>query len=205
MQLFSFGPIVSFVSLVSAAVLAAAVAVPAHAQLIGSVSANPTTARVGEPVTVTANVDVHGGNYCGFGVFYGDGKNVESYSDVSKPTPFVTTHIYEKPGTYTLSMGGRHVESRPNCGGGDKFATVTITEAAYTAAPAPVGMAKYRAESAAALCAAPWKLAGKVNRKTGAYTCVAKTRTALPDAKPMCPGDLTYFENAKRGQFGCKP
>jgi hypothetical protein len=116
--------------------------------------------------------------------------------------------VYDKPGTYTLSMGGRHVESHPNCGGGDKFATVTVTEGAKPAAPvaaAAVPTKPAAAAPAVGACAAPWKLSGKVNAKTGAYTCVAKAKTALPDPKPMCPGDLTYFENAKKGQFGCRP
>jgi hypothetical protein len=189
---------------IAATMLAAGLAATAHAQLIGSVTASPATVKVGEPVTVTANVDVVGGNYCGFAVFYGDGKNIESYSDTKKSTPFVTTHVYDKPGTYSISMGGRHVESHPNCGGGDKFATVTVSGSAM-AAPAPAAKAKATA-TAASVCLAPWKLAAKsFNAKTGAYTCAAKAATALPDPKPACPGDLTYFENAKKGQFGCRP
>lgn len=194
-----------FLSCVAAATLAAAGVSTAHAQLIGAVSASPTTVKVGEPVTVTANVDVMSGNYCGFAVFYGDGANVESYSDTNKPTPFVSTHVYNKPGTYTISMGGRHVESHPNCGGPDKFATVTVTEAAKPAAApvaaAPAAMAKPAPTSP---CAAPWKLSGKVNAKTGAYTCVAKAKTALPEPRPVCQGNLGYFENVSKGQFGCK-
>jgi hypothetical protein len=187
----------------SAACLATGFTTSVHAQLIGSVAISPGIVKAGEPVTVTANIDVVSGNYCGFVVFYGDGKSADGYSDVSHPTPFVTTHIYEKPGTYTLSMGGRNVESHPNCGGGDKFATVTVTEGAKAAAPIAVMPAK--PAMAASVCAAPWKLSGKVNAKSGAYTCMAKAKTALPDSKPMCPGDLTYFENAKKGQFGCRP
>lgn len=194
------------VSWFSLAILAASFSVVAHAQMIGGVSASPTSVKVGEPVTVTANVDVKGSNYCGFAVFYGDGKNIESYSDDKKPTPFVTTHVYDKPGSYSISMGGRHVESHPNCGGGDKFATVTVTEGAKAVtAAAPIGVAKPTATGLAIQCAAPWKLSGKVNAKTGAYTCMAKAKTALPDPKPICPGDLSSFENAKKGQFGCKP
>lgn len=191
------------ISWFSAAVLAAALGASAQAQMIGSVSASPATAKAGEPVTVTANVDVVGGNYCGFAVFFGDGKSVESYSDVKKPTPFVTTHVYDKPGTYTISMGGRHVESRPNCGGPDKFTTVTVTEGAKTTASKPADMAK---PSAASVCKTPWKVVAKsFNAKTGAYTCATKAGTALPESKPQCPGELTYFENAKKGQFGCRP
>jgi hypothetical protein len=191
---------------ISLAVLAASFSAATPAQMIGGVTARPTSVKVGEPVTVTAHVDVKGSNYCGFAVFYGDGKNIESYSDDKKPTPFVTTHVYDKPGTYSISMGGRHVESHPNCGGGDKFATVTVTEGskAVTAAT-PIGVAKPTATGLATQCVAPWKLSGKVNAKTGAYTCVAKAKTALPDPKPICPGDLTSFENAKKAQYGCRP
>jgi hypothetical protein len=190
------------ISWISAAVLAAGLGVTTHAQLIGSVTASPANVKAGEPVTVTANVDVVNGNYCGFAVFYGDGKNIESYSDVSHPTPFVTTHVYDKPGTYNISMGGRHVESHPNCGGGDKLAIVTVTEATKLAAlPAPPP----KPPVPAVICAAPWKLSGKLNGKTGAHTCIAKAKTALPDPKPTCPNDLTYFENVKKGQYGCRP
>jgi hypothetical protein len=176
--------------------------------MIGGLTVNPATVKAGEAVTVTANVDVVSGNYCGFAVFYGDGKSVDGYSDVSHPTPFVSNHVYDKPGTYTLSMGGRSVESHPNCGGGDTFATVTVTEGVRPvaiAAPVAVAVAKPNTAGMSTLCVAPWKLLGKFNVKTGAYTCVAKAKTALPYSKPMCPGDLTYFENAKKGQFGCRP
>ncbi len=198
------------ISCISAAVLAASLCVTAHAQLIGGVTASPATVKTGEPVTVTAKVDVISGNYCGFAVFYGDGKSADGYSDPGHAGPMVTTHVYDKPGTYTISMGGRNVESHPNCGGGDKFATVTVTEGAKAAAPAaaavmPAVKPAMTATPAAGVCTAPWKLSGKVNAKTGAFTCMAKAKTALPDPKPMCPGDLTYFENAKKGQFGCRP
>ncbi len=195
-----------FVSCVAAAVLAAGFSTLAHAQLIGSVTVSPPTVRAGEPVTVSANVDVMSGNYCGFAVFYGDGKTADGYSDVSHPTPFVTTHVYAKPGTYTISMGGRNVESHPNCGGPDKFTTVTVTEGAKPGAAAPVpATAPIPMLTASTVCKAPWKLSGKFNAKNGAYTCAAKAGSALPDPKPACLGDLTYFENAKKGQFGCRP
>ena len=192
------------ISWISAAVLAAGFGVTAHAQLIGSVSATPASVKVGEPVTVTANVDVVNGNYCGFAVFYGDGRSADGYSDASHPTPSVTTHVYDKPGSYSISMGGRNVESHPNCGGGDKFASVTVTGTAalpMTAIPAKPAMGG----GMATLCVAPWTLSGKFNVKTGAYTCVAKAKTPLPERKQMCQDGLTYFENVKKGQFGCRP
>ena len=55
-------------------------------------------------------------------------------------------------------------------------------------------------------CPEGWKLNAKsVVRKTGAYTCTAKAGTAVPDKKPACPGELTYFENGKKGLLGCRP
>jgi hypothetical protein len=54
-------------------------------------------------------------------------------------------------------------------------------------------------------CPEGWRLDPKsVNRKTGAYTCTAKAGTKPPAAKLECPGDTGYFENAKRGQLGCR-
>ena len=75
-----------------------------------------------------------------------------------------------------------------------------------TAAPTgPVAPAKPVALKSADVCAKGWKLSGKLNAKTGAFTCAAKAGTALPAEKPVCKGDLSYFENVKKGQYGCKP
>jgi hypothetical protein len=27
----------------------------------------------------------------------------------------------------------------------------------------------------------------------------------VPDTKPACAGELTYYENSKKGQLGCRP
>jgi hypothetical protein len=173
----------------AAAVLTASFGVTAQAQLIGSVTASPTTVQAGEPVTVTANVEVLSGNYCGFAVFYGDSKNIESYSDVNHPTPFVTTHVYAKPGSYTISMGGRNVASHTNCGGNNTSASVTVTEAVRptVATPAQTGGSGAMAKtSATSVCKAAWKLSGNCNAKTGAYTCTAKAGRALPDPHSRC-------------------
>jgi hypothetical protein len=161
----------------------------AQAQIIGGITATPQVVKVGEAVTVTATVDVGTSNYCGFIVFYGDGASAESFSDFSKPSPFVTTHTYTKAGEYTLSMGGRHVQSRPNCGGPDKFATVKV-EGASVPSPAP---------------AAKPTVSKSFNAKTGAFACSAKPGTPAPEVKTVCAGELTYYENLKKGQLGCRP
>jgi hypothetical protein len=197
-------------TLLSAIALAGVMAASAHAQMLGGLSVSPPAAKVGEPVTVTASIDVVSANYCGFIVFFGDGTSAESVIDVNKPSPFVVSHTYAKAGQFTLSLGGRSVQSHPNCGGADKMATVTITEAAKPAAapvaePAKPAMAKTTLTAATA-CPAKWKLVSKsFNAKTGAFSCSAKPGTELPKDKTVCAGDLTYFENVKKGQLGCRP
>lgn len=180
------------------AALVGLLATGSQAQVLGTVTASPGTAKVGETVTVTATVDVLNTNYCGFVVGFGDGAFVDGVSNASKPSPFTYTHTYAKPGTYHITLGGKNVQSHPNCGGGEKAFDVTVAGGAAVKAASKTG--------AAALCAAPWKLVAKsANAKTGAYTCSAKSGTAVPTPNPVCAGDLTYFENVKKGQFGCRP
>ena len=184
------------------AALVGLLATGAQAQVLGTVTANPGTIKAGESVTVTATVDVLNTNYCGFVVGFGDGTFVDGVSNASKPSPFAFTHTYAKPGSYHITLGGKNVQSHPNCGGGEKAFDLTVAagSAGQSAAKAP---AKAGATSP---CAAPWKLVAKsANAKTGAYTCSAKAGTAVPTPNPACAGDLTYFENVKKGQFGCRP
>lgn len=185
----------AFRRVASAVLLGLAVTATAQAQVLGTITASSTSVKVGEPVTITANIDVINANYCGFVVGFGDGTGKDAVSDVSTPVPLVLTKTYGKPGSYHVTLGGRNVQNHPNCGGAERAVDITVTGTAKAAA----------GKAAAATCAAPWKLAGKANAKTGAYTCAAKPGTALPAAKPACSGDLSYFENAKKGQYGCKP
>ena len=189
-----------FKSLFTAAALAVIAVASAQAQMLGGISVSPATVKAGEPVTVTATIDVINGNYCGYAVFYGDGAVKDGVSDATNASPSVSTHTYAKAGTYTVSMGGRHVQSHPNCGGADKSTTVVVTEGDKAMA------GKAAMPAAASACPDKWKLVPKSsNAKTGAFACSAKPGTALPDAKPVCKGDLTYYENGKKGQLGCRP
>lgn len=173
---------------------------PVQAQVLGAITASPLTANAGDAVTITANIDVLSGNYCGFVVGFGDGTFKDAVSDASNATPLVLTHTYAKPGTYHVTLGGKNVQSHPNCGGQERAVDVVVTGASKpVAAPAPAAM------KASDVCAPGWKLSGKLNSKTGVFTCAAKAGTALPAAKPECKGDLSYFENTKKGQYGCKP
>lgn len=167
-----------------------------QAQVLGTITASSNKVKVGEPVTITAHIDVINANYCGFVVGFGDGTFKDAVSDVNTPVPLVITRTYSKPGTYHVTLGGRNVQSHPNCGGPERAVDITVTgAAAKVATPAKPGD----------LCAKPWKLSGKRNAKTGAFTCAAKAGTVLPATKPVCSAELSYFENTKKGQYGCKP
>jgi len=170
---------------------------PAHAQLLGAITASPMAARAGEPVTITANIDVVNSNYCGFVVGFGDGGFKDAVSDASNATPLVLTHTYDKAGTYHVTLGGKNVQSHPNCGGQERAVDVVVTGSSKPMASA--------AMKGSDVCDPGWKLLGKRNAKTGSFTCSAKAGTAFPAAKPVCNGDLSYFENTKKGQYGCKP
>ena len=172
-------------------------AAAAQAQVLGGITASATSVKVGEPVTITANIDVLKANYCGFVVGFGDGETKDGVSDVTNAVPLVVTHTYAKPGTYHVTLGGRNVQNHPNCAGQEKAVDITVT--------GPVEPAKPVALKAADVCAAPWKLVAKsFNAKTGTYTCGAKAGTAFPATKATCSGKLKFFEDAKKGQFGCK-
>jgi hypothetical protein len=185
-------------STVCAALAAASCfALSAHAQVLGAITATPTAAKVGEPVTVSATIDVVNANYCGFVVGFGDGAFKDAVSDVSNATPLVLTHTYAKPGSYHVTLGGKNVQNHPNCGGPERAVDITVAGPAAPATAVPLKPSD--------VCAKGWKLSGKLNAKTGTFTCAAKAGTALPAEKPVCKGDLSYFENAKKGQYGCKP
>lgn len=172
-------------------------ALSAHAQVLGGITATPTASKLGDPVTVTATIDVVNGNYCGFVVDFGDSSFKDAVSDASNATPLVLTHTYAKAGAYHVTLGGKNVQNHPNCAGQEKAVDITVAGPVAPAKPMPLKPAE--------VCAKGWKLSGKLNAKTGAFTCAAKAGTALPAEKPVCKGDLSYVENVKKGQYGCKP
>ena len=97
----------------------------------------------------------------------------------------------------------KRVTSHLKCSGKNLTAAYKVVAAPVAAAPAGTASA---AVKAGPTCPEGWKLDAKsVNKKTGAYGCTAKAGTALPEKKPVCPGDLTYSENSKKGMLGCKP
>lgn len=169
-----------------------------QAQFLAGVAV-PAQARTGEAVKVTVNFDVIGGMNCGLHLHWGDGVSDTHKINQVGDIPLRASHTYTKPGSYKIIAEPKRVGTSFKCGGANQEVSITVTGAAIAAAPAAPA-------AAASVCPAGWKLAKPgVDKKTQAFTCTAPANSKLPQAKVNCPGDLTYFENAKKGQLGCRP
>lgn len=185
----------------------------ANAQLLANVSVAPAQAKPGEAVKATVNFDVTGGINCGLHLHWGDGKTDTFKINQTKDVPLVASHTYEKPGNYTIRAEGKGVGAVFKCGGKTQQAAVAVVAPPPIAPVVPVipvvpapGAGATAAKKVLSPCPAGWTLSkAGVNSKTKAFTCTANANTAVPDPKISCPGDLTYFENAKKGQLGCRP
>jgi hypothetical protein len=192
--------------------LSALLAFGVSAQTVTGVSVAPANAKPGDEVKATVSFDVTGSPNCGMRINWGDGAQTDSKVNQAKDVPLVLSHKYAAAGNYTVMAEPKRVGSTFGCTGKNQTAVVAVVApapvaAAPAAAPAPAAKPAMAAAApaAAAACPAGWKLTkAGVNKKTKAFTCVAAANTKLPDAKPACPGDLTYFENGKKGQLGCR-
>ena len=180
-----------------------ALATAAEAQTLLDAKVEPARVQSGQPVKLTANFSDPDNPNCGVRVHWGDGQTMDLKINQAKDVPLVAQHSYAKAGTYTVMVEPKTQGITMKCVGANQHATVAVV------APPPPPAATAPAAAAAAKgpnCPAPWKLDGKsVNKKSGAYTCTAKAGTAVPSPEPQCPGVLSYFHNAKRGQYGCRP
>ncbi|MFO1218392.1 MAG: hypothetical protein U1E89_08490 [Burkholderiaceae bacterium] len=186
----------------------AALSLPAGAQTLLDAKLDPASAQPGSPVKLTANFANADSPQCGVRVNWGDGQTQDFKINQAKDVPLVAQHTYAKPGNYTVMVEPKTLGISLKCLGDKQRAQVAVVAPPPPAASAPAAAAAAAAPAAAKgpRCAAPWKLDAKsVNKKTGAYTCTAKAGTAAPSPTPECPGALSYFHNAKRGQSGCRP
>ena len=175
----------------------------ASAQLISGIQAQPAAARAGEAVTVTVQLDVLSGTNCGVRMHWGDGSTTDHKINQTKDVPLVVQHSWPRAGSYTVKAEGKTLGLMPRCGGANREALVAISA---PAAPLKAAAAAVRNDPAGAgPCPAGWKLGKAGVSKNGAFTCTARAGTALPAERPSCKGELTYFENARRGQLGCRP
>ena len=182
----------------SLAALATALAtLPVAAQTLTSIKVEPATSQPGQPVTLTALFDTSKGLNCNVRVRFGDGAQEDFKVNQEKDATMVLKHTYQKPGAYTVDVEPRRNLPLPGCLGEQLHAKVTVA-AAVAAVPAKA--------AAPRLCPEGWTLVGKsVNKKTGAFQCSAKPGSAAPATRPVCGGELSYVENMKKGQIGCRP
>ena len=172
------------------------------AQTLKGIKLDVAQAQVGQNVTATVALESPLAPNCGLRVRWGDGAVTERKINDAKEMPFVTSHAYAKPGDYSVVADPGKVGGSLGCVGKKASAMLKVV----APPPAPAAAASAPKLAAGPSCPEGWKLNAKsVVRKTGAYTCTAKAGTAVPDKKPACPGELTYFENGKKGLLGCRP
>lgn len=187
-------------TLTLAATLCAALCLPmtaVHAQKIEALTVEPAKAHAGQPVKATTAFEVtNNAINCVVRLHWGDGQTQDFNVNQEKDVPLVLEHSYAKAGKYELMVEGK---GGKRCVGKNKTAHVEIV-----GKPAVAASAAATTAAAAALCPTGWKLVKGSTKKNGAFTCSAKANTAVPEPKPTCPGELTYFENVKKGQLGCR-
>jgi len=177
----------------AAALWLGCVAMAAGAQTLVNAKVDPASARPGQVVTLTAELTGIDNPNCGVRLHWGDGQTQDFKVNQTKDAPIVARHSYTKAGSYTVMVEPKAQGLTGKCLGDSQRVAVSV---AARAAAKPAGPS----------CPGGWKLVAKsVNKKTGAYTCTAKAGTAPPQTPPSCPGELSYFHNAKRGQLGCRP
>lgn len=191
----------------SALIALSLVATGLSAQTLKEIKFDMAQAQVGQTVTASVGLDASDRANCGMRVKWGDGAISEIRVEDKNAIPYKVTHAYAKPGDYQVVADPHKIKSSLPCVG--KGITVTFKVVAPPPPPpppAPVAAAPAPAAATGPSCPEGWKLNPKsVVKKTGAYSCGAKAGTAVPDKKTACPGELTYYENGKKGILGCKP
>jgi ribosomal protein L12E/L44/L45/RPP1/RPP2 len=190
--------------------LACLSSVGAQAQTLSDLKIEPAAPKVGEQVKITLEFTNADTPNCGMKIVMGDGRTEAARINQVKDLPYVLTHTYTKPGNYTVIAEPKRSGSSLKCSGKDinKAITVAAVVAPVAAAPAPAAAASAATVAAAkpaSVCPAGWTLTkAGVNQKTKAFSCFAKADTKIPEPKVSCPSDLTYYENSKKGQLGCR-
>jgi hypothetical protein len=182
-----------------------------QAQTLSGLKVEPAAPKVGEQVKITMDFTNAETPNCGMRLLTGDGRDESVKINQVNDVPFVFTHTFSKAGNFTVVAEPKHSGSALKCSGKNISKVVTVAAvapvAAAPAAPAPAvaPAAPVAAAKPASVCPAGWTLTkAGVNKKTKAFACFAKADTKIPEPKVSCPGDLTYYENSKKGQLGCR-
>lgn len=161
-------------------------AAAAQAQTLSGITLEPAAARVGEPVRITVGFSNAESPNCNVRLHFGDGTKRDHKVNQAKDVPLVRSHTYTQPGSYTVKAEGKTALPMLKCVGATQSALLQVA-------------------AAAPQCPAGWALDARSVGKRGAFTCQAKAGSAPPAAGLACPSPLRYFENASRGQLGCRP
>ena len=183
----------------------ALLAISAQAQTLSGLKIEPAAPKVGEAVKITLDFTDAAAPNCGMTIKTGDGRVEEAKINQAKDVPYVLTHTYAKAGNFTVIAEPKRSGSALKCAGKNINKAVTVAAVTPIAvAPAPAAPAPVSAKPTSP-CPEGWSLAKPgVSKKTQSFTCTAKAGTKIPEPKVACPGDLTYFDNSKKGQLGCR-
>ncbi len=204
--------------------ITAGLALPAlgFAQTLTGVTVEPAQITAGESVKVTVNFDVESSINCGLRLHFGEGPTVDYKINQKKDVPLVVPRAYRSAGDFRIMAEPKTVGTLLKCNGKNQTTLLKVAapapapvasapEAKKAAAPekkkaaAKPAVAPKKTAKAASRCPNGWTLNEKSDdRKTGAFTCEAKPGTKVA-RRLTCPGDLTYFENSKKGVLGCRP
>jgi len=183
-----------------------------QAQTFTGIQVDRPSIKPGEAVSVTASFTPVDSPNCGMHISWGDGAGDDFKINEPAKIPLKASHTYAQPGDYTITAEPRKVTTRLGCIGKKQSVMVKVVAppptpvAPRAATPAQAALAAAPAAIKVEMCPEGWSLNAKsVNRKTGAYTCAARSNTPVAGPRTNCPGDLTYFENTKKGQLGCRP
>lgn len=161
------------------------------AATITGVTVSPTTARVGEPVTITIFGDAENPN-CGIRLQFNDVLPTEEFSlaDRGGSLPLTMSRIFPKAGTIKVEALGRKTGPLTFRCQGEATTVLNVQAGAADAASA--------ASSGAAACPPGWEMiTGQQNPSQG-FTCAPQR----PATRIECPRGLSYFETD--GLLGCK-
>jgi len=166
-----------------------------YAATITSVIVSPSTARVGEPVTITINGDGDNPN-CGIRLQFNDVIPTESFSLVERggTLPLILSKTFNKAGTFKIEALGRKAGPLTFGCNGDATTTLNVIAAgahlptAATTAPSQVN----------AQCPPGWEMISGQRDPSKGFTCAP----LRPATRIECGSGLSYFEND--GLIGCK-
>jgi hypothetical protein len=188
-----------------AACLLGFLAFGAQAQTLNGIKVEPATAKAGETVKITATFDATESANCGLRIHFGDGQVEKVKVNKASEMPYVISRTYAKAGSYKVEAEPTTAGTTLKCSGKRQSAMLTVAAPAPVAAAAPAVAASAAKAMPISPCPEGWALAKPgVNAKTKAFSCTAKAGSKIPEPRLVCPGDLTYSENSKKGQLACR-